>query len=128
MDWYRYPALKDLPFEAGIKRIQAEVDALMAKWGYVHDPENCCYIAERPNDSRVALFAHEGFGKAFMSCLLDIPYPLLSTRLDLGHSQFSVIEFPNSVGSVIPHILQYSNDSHLYREGLPTNYQNRVRF
>jgi hypothetical protein len=40
----------------------------------------------------------------------------------------TVIEFPNQEGIVYPQILQLSNDSHLYREGLPTNYSNRLRF
>ncbi len=40
----------------------------------------------------------------------------------------TVIEFSNKAGKHIPRILQYSNDAHLYGDGLPTNYQNRILF
>lgn len=68
------------------------------------------------------------FGRSFLSNLLDIPYPIFSTRLDFSHRGMTVIEFPNQEGIVYPQVLQLSNDSHLYREGLPTNYSNRLRF
>ena len=40
----------------------------------------------------------------------------------------TVIEFREQDGVVIPRVLQLANDSHLYREGLPTKYQNRLYF
>jgi hypothetical protein len=47
----------------------------------------------------------------------------------MGHSGVTVIEFaPDEGGIVSPTVLTLSNDSHLYRDGLPTNYQNRIRF
>ena len=37
----------------------------------------------------------------------------------------SAIHFPiSSQSEIIPKILQYSNDSHIYKEGLPTRYNN----
>lgn len=128
--WYNHPALADYKdqFQNGTNRVQAEVDALLSSLGYEHDLENNCYHATRPSDDRIALFAHEGFGKIFLSTLLDIPYPIYATRFEMSHSGMTVIEFANKDGRVYPHMLQLSNDSHLYREGLPTNYINRIRF
>ena len=128
--WYDHPALAEYrdQFKTGMERIQTEADAFLASLGYEHDRENSRYRPTHPNDERIALFAHEGFGVAFMSALLDIPYPIFCTRFQMSHSCMSVIEFSNENEIVIPHVLQYSNDSHLYREGLPTNYQNRIRF
>ena len=83
-------------------------------------------MSERPNRERVALFAHQGFGLAFLSSLLDIPYPLFSSHFDIGHSGMTVIEFSEAPGETVPRVLQLSNDAHIYSEGLPVKYQNRI--
>ncbi len=114
-------------FEYGLERIQKEADALFVSLGYKHDNERGGYIAEAPTQERIALFAHQGFGLAFLSCVLDIPYPDFSTRFDMGHSGITVIEFSSKPGEFfIPTVLQLSNDSHIYKEGIGTKYQNRV--
>jgi hypothetical protein len=65
---------------------------------------------------------------AFLSCLLDVPYPMMSLRFDMGHSGVSVIEFADE-GFTIPRMNQLSNDSHIFKsELLKTCYQNRVEF
>jgi probable phosphoglycerate mutase len=76
----------------------------------------------------VALFAHQGFGLAFLSHILDIPYPVFSMHFDTTHSGVTVIEFKNEDGICVPKILTLSNDSHIYKDGLPTNYCNYLRF
>ena len=126
--WYEHPAFADTTFAQGIQRIQTEADAFLKSLGYAHNLEENRYEAERPNDERVALFAHQGFGLAFLSCVLDVPYPILSTHFDMTHSGMTVIEFANRAGSVIPCALTLSDDAHIYREGLPTRYENRVYF
>ncbi len=129
MKWYRHPAFKDIPsFEKGVERVRDEADRLFSSLGYRHDRDRNLYIPEKPTDERVALFAHEGFGMLFMSAVLDIPYPAFSTRFSFGHSGITVLEFHDEGGFVVPRVLQLSNDSHLYREGLPVHYQDRLRF
>jgi probable phosphoglycerate mutase len=130
-NWYDHPYFAEHRerFQKGVERMEAETYAFLASLGYEHDAKTNSYVATRPNDDRIALFAHEGFGKMFLSTLLDIPYPMCSTRIDMSHSCVTVIEFPNHEGNrVFPRMLQLSNDSHLYREGLPTNYKNRIIF
>lgn len=124
-EFYHHPALAGLPFAENIPTVQAQIDEWLLSLGYRHDLERNGYIAERPNDDRVALFAHQGFGMLFLSLVLDIPYPMLSTRADIQHSGVSVIRFGKSDGLIFPTLLQLSNDSHLYREGLPTRYNNQ---
>ena len=69
----------------------------------------------------------QGFGLAFLGCVLDIPYNDFCTRFDFGHSGMTGIEFSATKGELcVPKILQLSNDSHLYKEGLATKYQNRI--
>ena len=114
-------------FKEGLERVQRETDAFFASLGYRHDSNRGGYIAEAPTKERVALFAHQGFGLAFLSCLLDIPYPIFCTHFDFGHSGVTAIEFSAKQGELcMPTVLQLSNDSHLYRDGLGTNYQNRI--
>ncbi len=125
-EWYEHEYFNDTKFKEGILRIQNESDALLESLGYKHDHERYGYIPIVPNEERVALFAHQGFGLAFLSCILDIPYPVLSTRFDLGHSSVTVIEFKNGGDIVYPTVITLSNDSHLYRDGLPTKFQNRI--
>ncbi len=129
-DWYRDECFKDdLNFGSGQERVQTAVDEFMKNLGYEHVLERNGYKAVAPNEKRVALFAHEGFGKIFMSCLLDVPYPMFCSRFEMSHSGMTVIEFKDRGDELIyPKVLTYASDSHLYREGLPTNYQNRIRF
>ena len=127
--WYDHPAFADYPtFKSGTLRINGEIDAFFATLGYEHDREQGIWRAVAPTDDRVALFAHQGFGLSFLSGVLDIPYPLLSTHFDMSHTGMTVIEFKNIDGIVVPKVLTVANDSHLYREGLPTRYHNVIRF
>ena len=127
-EWYTHPAFADTRFEEGMRRIRRECDEFMLSLGYRHDYERAGYVVEQPSQERVALFAHHGFGVAFLSCLLDIPYPDMSVRFDIGHSSMTVINFEGSEGLIFPKVLQLSNDSHLWREGLPTKYHNKIYF
>ena len=128
-EWYLHEKFKDTPVPIGLPRLHADCDAFLLELGYRHLPEENRYLVERPNDDRIALFAHQGFGMIFLSHILDVPYPLFASHFDIGHSGVTVIEFaPDRNGIVSPTVLTLSNDSHLFRDGLPTNYQNRIRF
>ena len=124
--WYEHPALASSNMKEGILGIYQDLDAWIETLGYRRDNENHCYIPVQPNEERVALFAHWGMGGAIMSRLLDIPYPQLAMRFSMGHSSVSVIEFKVKDGVVYPQALTYANDSHLYKEGIPTKYVNRI--
>lgn len=126
--WYEHPAFKDYDFRSGMERISKGTDALLASLGYELDHELHMYKAVNPTEERVALFAHQGFGSLFLSCLLDIPYPEFSVHYDLQHTGMTAIEFREVDGYVIPRVLTMGNDAHLYREGLPMLYNSRVRF
>ena len=126
-EWYNAPEFAGTQYKSGFERISRETDAFFEKLGYKHDHENHGYIPVAPNEKRIAFFAHGGFGAAFLSCLLDIPYPWLVTRTGLSHSSMTVIHFAEQdEGLVFPAVLQLSSDSHIYREGLPTNYNNLI--
>ena len=126
MEWYKHEYFSGLPFERGMKRISAAVDEFLLSLGYQHDKEKCCYHKIGESPERVALFAHAGAGMMIFSALLDIPYPSFCTRFDLGHSSVTVITFSEGEGAIYPKVCQFSNDSHLYKEGLLTGYNNEL--
>ena len=129
--WYTHPEiLKFRDFRPGIERIANEADAWLASIGYHHDRENACYTVTSENpDERIALFAHEGVGKLFLSHILDIPFPLYSMHYELEHTGMTVIEFRTwKDGLTHARVLTHSNDSHLYKDGLPLDYQHHIRF
>ena len=126
-EWYRHPAIPE-SFGKGMERVDCAVDDFFLSLGYRHDRENARYEVVKPNEERVALFAHQGFGMSFFSSMMDIPYPIFCTSFDIGHTGMCVVHFEERDGYVYPKILQMSNDSHLYREGIMTGYHNLIRF
>ena len=124
--WYEHPLFADKPFKKGIERISKEADDFFRSLGIEHDREMGCYRVIKPSEKerRVALFAHAGFGLAFLSCLLDVPYSYLMARMDLSHTSVTVIHFDESQKNIYPRVLQWANDSHLYKEGILTGYNN----
>ena len=126
--WYEHPEFEDGTFEMGMNRILTESNAFLASLGYEHIGRTGAYKVTEDNNSRVAFFAHQGFGLAFLSTILDIPYPHFCTHFDMTHTGVTVIEFKNENGFAYPKILTLSSDSHLYREGLPTKYNGALYF
>lgn len=126
--WYEHPQLQGTTFKEGILRVKREADAFFAKLGYEHIENTGTYKVVEPNAARVAMFAHQGFGLAFLSSVLDIPYPQFCTHFDFCHTGMTVIEFNDEDGICMPRVLMHSSDSHIYREGLPTAYNNITRF
>lgn len=125
-DWYKDPFF-DEKVGKGVNRVNTELDKFLASQGYIHDRERGVYRVEKHNEKRIAIFAHQGFSMIFFSSLLDIPYPIFSTRFNISHSCVSVINFSSSNRTeIFPELLQHSNDSHLYKEGLPTKYNNGI--
>lgn len=126
--WYDYPGFPPNRFKEGVLRVDRELDAWIETLGYKHDRENRCYIPIAPNDQRVALFAHHGFGMLFFSSLLDIPYPIVATRLEQSFSGLSVVRFENEGERIYPRLLELSCDAHLYKSDLPTEYNRWISF
>ena len=89
-------------------------------------------MTERNYEKRIAIFAHECMSKIVMSRLLDIPFPYLAGHFEMKPSAFTVIRFDDNASKAktdIPspyaraRVLTHSNDSHLYRDGLPLNHK-----
>ena len=126
--WYEHEKFSQYDFKKGLDRVYDESDKFFASLGYEHERYTGVYKCTAPTDERVALFAHQGFGMIFLSCLLDIPYPQFSMHFDFCHSSMTVIDFSDKGGYAIPRVLTLSSDSHIYADGLPTKYNNAVYF
>ena len=120
--WYTHPHFADTRMGEGVKRVDRETDAFMLTLGYRHDRENNRFFKVGESPERVAFFAHAGFGRTFISSLLDIPYPQYAVHFDATFSGVTVLEFKDTPGVVYPKMLQLSNDSHLYHEGILSKY------
>ncbi|MCR4622962.1 MAG: histidine phosphatase family protein [Clostridiales bacterium] len=127
-DWTEHPDFSSTGAKKGIERVRRHTWEFLSELGYAYDTVSGMYLHTGPSPKRVALFAHQGFGMAFLSTVLCIPYPIFSTRFDTGHTGITVIDFPEVDGPCLPRCLQMANDSHLYADRLPTNYQNKVLF
>ncbi len=123
-EWYNHPSLAQ--YKKGFERVQKHSDEFFKSLGYEHTKNTGKYNIITPNNERVALFAHQGFGIAFLSAMLDIPYPIVANHFDMCHSGVTAIEFEEKDGYAIPRMLTLSSDSHLYKENLPTKYNGRI--
>ena len=118
--WYEHPAFRDYNFGRGMERIQREADHFLASLGYEHETHTGRYRVVKPKSERVALFAHYGFGMAFLSAVMDIPYPLFSRQAILFTSNVTSIRFKEEEdGYAIPQFLTLNSEAHLFADGLP---------
>ena len=125
-EWYRHDYFQKNKYKQGVLTVDKKADEFLLSLGYKHDRKNNRYEVVKTNDERVALFAHQAFGMAFLSSILDIPYPMFCTKFDMGHSSVTVIHFEEKEEYVYPRMLQLSNDSHLYKEEILTGYHNLI--
>ncbi len=124
--WYEHPDFADKTFKEGIEKTKKQAFEFLEGLGFTYDEQKGMYKSSKQGNKRVALFAHQGMGLLLLSIISLIPYPAFSTRFDMTHTGVTVIEFPETDGYVLPKILTLSNDSHIYREGLPTKYNNEI--
>ncbi len=126
--WYTHPFFEGTTIPEGYLRIKNHAREFLASQGYIWEEEKGRYRNDVPNDKRIALFAHHGFGVTFLSSILDIPYPQICEKFNFSHSGLTVIQFLPRDGYVIPEVLTLGNDGHLLAEGLPTKYNNHLYF
>ena len=124
--WYEHEKLQ--VFKKGSDRVSKETFEFFKSLGYENIRNTGRYKVLKSNNERIAFFAHQGFGVAFLSEILGIPYPMLVSHFDMCHTGMTVINFEEENGFSVPNVLTLSSDSHLYREGLPTKYNNRIYF
>lgn len=125
-NWFEHPRLSHM--KAGVDRIYKESYEFFKSLGYEHIGNTGKYKVLWDNPERVALFAHHRFGIAFFSCMLGIPYPVMSNLFSMCHTGMTVVDFRNEDGIAVPVVLSWSSDGHIYKEGLPTHYNREIYF
>lgn len=115
-DWYKIDPMKEIAGgREGYEALQAESDEFMARQGYVREGNE--YRIVRPNDERVAVFCHQGFGLSWLSHLLRIPPNIFWAEFDITHTGVTVLNFDNrAAGTTVPKCLCFSDMSHLYMD------------
>lgn len=118
-NWYNHEMFSDYKFKEGLQRIDKDIDNFLESLGYKHDRSKKEYQVIKSNDKTIALVAHSGFGMAFVSSVLDIPFNVFSSHhKQMGTAHITKIEFKEVDGKCIPRLICYSDGSHLYKDGL----------
>ena len=126
-NWYEAECFKgyDKDFKGGYERIQKASDEFLARHGYERD--GSVYKITNPNNDRIAVFCHQGFGVTWLSHLLGIPPHMFWTSFDFSHSGVTVLEFRNYNNRLtVPQCLQLSDLSHIFADRLPFKYNNSI--
>ena len=112
--WADIDAMKVCPqAKDGYAQLVRDSDGFMARLGYRRDGNE--YIIEKPNDERVAVFCHQGFGLTWLSHLLRIPPTVFWNEFDITHSGVTLLDFKNyPCGRTVPKCLFLSDMSHLF--------------
>lgn len=120
-EWYLHPQFDGYAYKEGIERIQKGADEFFESLGYKHEGYGK-YKIINSNKKRVALFAHQGFGMAFLPCVIGIPYSEFATRFDLTLTGITAIDFHEEGEYAYPIIYTLSNEGHLYEDNLTSVY------
>lgn len=101
-------------------------DEFLADLGYERD--GCVYKITEPNDLRVGVFCHQGFGLTWISHLLSIPPHIFWASFDMTFTGVTLIEFKNYPnGTTTPMLLQFDDQSHIYADRLPLFFEEGTR-
>ncbi len=95
-----------------IERLMTSSDELFASLGY--EREGAHYRITKPNDERVALFCHGGFGTALTAHLLGLPPTLGFPSMFMTTTSVNVFEFADKdSGFIRPRMLHFGETAHL---------------
>ncbi|MBQ3078467.1 MAG: histidine phosphatase family protein [Clostridia bacterium] len=109
----------------GYQRIQLASDEFTERLGYKRDGMR--YRIIRPNEERIAAFCHQGFGTTWLSHLLAVPPVLFWSSFDITHSSITILHFENNAdGWTAPKCIVMGDTSHIYKEGLPMEFNNVI--
>lgn len=111
----------------GYRSLKASSDEFLARLGYTRTDRGNAYRVTEGNDRRIAAFCHQGFGLHWIAYLLNIPFHIFTPSFDITHTGLTVIRFRDEGnGFAFPQCLCLSDISHIYGDGLPMLYQDRM--
>lgn len=115
-NWVNHPKIAKTDMPKGFKIMSESVDSFMLELGYEHDRVNHSYKKIKDNTpENVAVIAHGGFAFAFISNLLDIPYPeFTTTHCGIDCTAVTILEIWDGIPT--PVIIKYNDTSHLDKD------------
>ena len=120
--WHEAPFLSELPAKSVYDEIVEGSNEFLARHGYTM--EGRLYRAIMPNNEKIALFAHGGFGVTWLAHLLNIPVPVMWCGFHLFTTSVTTIFFePRPGGLISPRCLGVGDLSHLDYGSHPTVYK-----
>ncbi len=100
-----------------LARLQQSADAFLADLGY--ERQGAHYRITAPNDERVALFCHGGFGSALTAHLLGMPPALGFLSMFMTTSSVTTFTFHNhDSGFTRPRMIRFGEITHLLQADL----------
>lgn len=103
-----------------IEEMRRNSDDFLASLGYVR--EGIFYKVTRPNEERIAVFCHGGFGLEWISHLLGIAPGLMYPTVTINTTSITTFEFSNSMdGYIRPNLKRLNEIQHIYQAGLRIN-------
>lgn len=116
--WHLVPPLDNPFFLETFSTLQKHSDEFLARHGYQR--EGGRYRVQQPNQKKIAVFCHNGFGLTWLAHLLALPLPLVWAGFWLAPSSVTTILFDErSTTWAVPRAMSVGDVSHLYAEGLP---------
>jgi probable phosphoglycerate mutase len=116
--WYRLAPFDEPRFRESFDQLRAASDDFLKRHGYERDQGT--YRCVRSNRDRIAVFCHDGFARAWLAHLLEIPLSLMWASFWLPPSSVTTVLFEErSVERAAPRCIGLGDVSHLYAAGLP---------
>lgn len=117
-DWYSLECYKGEKMEKVFKSIVKNSDKFLTSLGYHRKGRK--YRCIKPNDKKIAVFCHGGFGLTWLAHLLQIPVPIMWSSFWMPPSSVTTILFDQrSPKWATPRCIGFGDVSHLYEAGLP---------
>ena len=109
-DWQNFPLFVDNTATIDINAVQKASDPWLKSLGY--ERESLYYRNIRKDDSQhtVVLFSHGGSSTAFLSRVLNIPFPLLCASLHIPHTGITILRFDRTPGKLSLPVIELMND------------------
>ncbi|WP_342476568.1 histidine phosphatase family protein [Paenibacillus sp. FSL H7-0350] len=118
-NWHTFSAYAGNSIDNNFKRLKEDSDRFIGSLGYVRKGK--VYECLQPNQDKVAVFCHAGFGLTWLAHLLQIPLTIAWSGFWLAPSSVTTIIFDQRSESVaMPRCIGLGDVSHLYESGLPT--------
>lgn len=112
-DWYKDELMQSGKVEAEYRWVTSELDALLAKHGYVHEGRH--FRVEKSNHDRIVFFCHYGVSCVLLSHILGISPVMFWQEFVMQPSAVtSLVTEEREEGYAIFRMRSYGDTGHLY--------------